>query len=227
MNQAVKSKSRMKRLVFRTLPVLALLAALLVALLLVSGAQNEPAGPGGSTLDNSFIWVLTITAAALAILLWSIGYRLISLVRNVRSGVPGALLAARWVRNFIALSLPPALIVFFFSAWFLTSTIDSWFDVRVEAALADSLELGQEFLDTRTLEVRNQLRDISGDLALMQEDGELLRQALAVPCPRRRPGGVVGDGNRRDTGRHRKYQYADRLARKTWRFRHNAGQPAR
>jgi nitrogen fixation/metabolism regulation signal transduction histidine kinase len=178
MNRAVRNKSRMKRRVFRTLPVLALLAALLVALLLVSGAQNEAAGPGSSALDNSFIWVLSITAAALAILLWSIGYRLVSLVRNVRSGVPGALLAARWVRNFIALSLPPALIVFFFSAWFLTSTIDSWFDVRVETALADSLELGQEFLDTRTLEVRNQLRDLSGDLVLLQEDGELLRQAL-------------------------------------------------
>ena len=68
-------------------------------------------------------------------------------------------LAARWVRNFLALSLPPALIVFFFSAWFLTSTIDSWFDVRVEAALEDSLQLGQQFLDTRTLEVRNQLRE--------------------------------------------------------------------
>lgn len=178
MIQAKKEKSRMKRLVFRTLPVLALLAALLVALLLVSGTQNQPAGPNGSTPGNSFIWVLMITVAALVILLWSIGYRLISLIRNVRTGVPGALLAARWVRNFIALSLPPALIVFFFSAWFLTSTIDSWFDVRVEAALADSLELGQEFLDTRTLEVRNQLRDISRDLALLQEDGELLRQAL-------------------------------------------------
>jgi nitrogen fixation/metabolism regulation signal transduction histidine kinase len=70
------------------------------------------------------------------------------------------------------------LIVFFFSAWFLTSTIDSWFDVRVEAALEDSLRLGQQFLDTRTLEVRNQLRDTARDLSILQEDGERLRQAL-------------------------------------------------
>ena len=81
-------------------------------------------------------------------------------------------LAARWVRNFLAMSLPPALIVFFFSAWFLTSSIDSWFDVRVEAALADSLELGQEFLDTRTLEVRIQLREVAGELSVLQEDGD-------------------------------------------------------
>ena len=178
MNPAVKKKNRMKRLLFRTLPVVALLAALLVALLLVSGAQKESTGLDGANLDNSFIWVLIVTVLALAVLIWSIASRLAALIRNVRSGVPGALLSARWVRNFIALSLPPALIVFFFSAWFLTSTIDGWFDVQVEAALADSLQLGQEFLDTRTLEVRNQLRDTAGDISILSEDGEMLRQAL-------------------------------------------------
>ena len=178
MNPVVKKKNRMQRLLFRTLPVVALLAALLVALLLVSGAQKESAGLDGADLDNSFIWVLIVTVLALTILIWSIASRLVTLIRNVRSGVPGALLSARWVRNFIALSLPPALIVFFFSAWFLTSTIDGWFDVQVEAALADSLQLGQEFLDTRTLEVRNQLRDTAGDLSILSEDGEMLRRAL-------------------------------------------------
>jgi nitrogen fixation/metabolism regulation signal transduction histidine kinase len=178
MKPAARKKNRIQRLLFRTLPVVALLAALLVALLLVSGVQRETAGTGSSFIDDSFIWVLIVTVLALAILVWSIGFRLLILVRKVRNGVPGALLAARWVRNFIALSLPPALIVFFFSAWFLTSTIDSWFDVQVETALADSLQLGQDFLDTRTLEVRNQLRDTVGDLAVLQEDGEMLRQAL-------------------------------------------------
>lgn len=170
------TRSRTRRLLFRTLPLAALLAALLVALFLVSGVQQEAAGD--TLLGDGYLWVLVITLLALGILLWSIGYRLLRLVRNVRGGVPGARLAARWVMNFLALSLPPALIVFFFSAWFLSSTIDSWFDVRVEAALADSLELGQQFLDNRTLEVRNQLREIASELVLLQEDGELLRRAL-------------------------------------------------
>ncbi|MFC1689590.1 ATP-binding protein [Pseudomonadota bacterium] len=178
MSFPTKKKNRIRRLLFRTIPALALLVALLVALLLVTGAQSESAGQNGTWLENSFIWVLTVTGVALAILVWSITSRIHALVRNVRQGKPGALLAARWVRNFLALSLPPALIVFIFSAWFLTSTIDGWFDVQVEAALADSLELGQEFLDTRTLEVRNQLRDTAADLANTSEDGEMLRQAL-------------------------------------------------
>ena len=196
-----KKSSRAKRLLFRTLPALALLVALLVALLLVSGVQNDSIGSVGDWLEGSFIWVLIVTGLALGILIWSIAYRLHALVQNVRHGKPGALLAARWVRNFLALSLPPALIVFFFSAWFLTSTIDGWFDVEVEAALADSLELGQEFLDTRTLEVRNQLRDTAMDLSGLSEDGEQLRQAL---LSRVRAAGPVdaaaGEGGRREPG---------------------------
>jgi nitrogen fixation/metabolism regulation signal transduction histidine kinase len=163
---------------FRTLPLAALLAALLVALFLVSGVQKDGAGSPGAFLGDGYIWVLIVTVLALAILFWSVSYQLLALVRNVRAGTPGARLAGRWVRHFLALSLPPALIVFFFSAWFLSSTIDSWFDVRVESALADSLELGQEFLDTRTLEVRNQLRETASDLSNLQEDGDLLRRAL-------------------------------------------------
>jgi len=177
-NHAKASRSRSRRLVFRTLPLLALLAALLVALFLVSGVQRESTAPSGSSLGDEYLWVLVVTVLALAVLLWSIGYRLLALLRSVRSGAPGARLAARWVRYFLALSLPPALIVFFFSGWFLTSTIDSWFDVRVESALADSLQLGQQFLDTRTLEVRNQLRETADELGVLQEDGELLRRAL-------------------------------------------------
>ena len=175
MSPQKKKKDRLYRFVFRTLPAIALMSALLIALLLVSGVQKET---GGALLQDGYIWVLIVTVLALIILVWAIGERIVNLVHNVRSGAPGALLAARWVRNFLALSLPPALIVFFFSAWFHTSTIDSWFDVRVEAALEDSLELGQQFLDTRRLEVRNQLRETAFQLSGLDEDGEALRRAL-------------------------------------------------
>jgi nitrogen fixation/metabolism regulation signal transduction histidine kinase len=174
----VKSRKRTRRLLFRTLPLVALLTALLIALLLVGGVQRDTGEASDYLLGDQYLRVLLVTLLAVGILLWSIAYRLLTLLRHVRSGTPGARLSVRWVRHFLALSLPPALIVFFFSAWFLTSTIDSWFDVRVEAALADSLSLGQRFLDNRTLEVRNQAREIIDELSVLQEDGEMLRQAL-------------------------------------------------
>ena len=172
------SGSRSARHLRRTLPLAALLMALLIALFLVSGVQQQ-AGEGASTLlDDGYIWVLVLTLLALLILLWTIAQRLLSLLRQIRARKPGALLAARWVRNFLMLSLPPALIVYFFSAWFLSSSIDSWFDVEVERALSDSLALGQQFLGTRTLEVRNQLRETAAGLQDLQEGGEFLRAEL-------------------------------------------------
>ena len=167
-----------RRLLLHTLPIAAVLMALLVALFLISGVQQGSGDADRSALDDSYVWVLVVTVVALLILLWTIAYRLLALARRVRDGTPGARLSARWVRNFLILSLPPALVVYFFSAWFLTRTIDHWFDVEVERALADSLALGQQFLDTRTLEVRNQLREIADRLRDQQEDGDRLRQSL-------------------------------------------------
>jgi nitrogen fixation/metabolism regulation signal transduction histidine kinase len=178
MTQMYKQRKRLVRLLSRTLPLLAILLALLVALFLVSGANQEGLGPADELFGDIYIWVLIVTGLALLVLIWAIVQRLIALSRRVRTEQPGARLSARWVLNFLALSLPPALIVFIFSTWFLSSTIDSWFDVQVEAALSDSLQLGQDFLETRTLEVRNQLREVAAELDSRPEDGELLRRAL-------------------------------------------------
>jgi len=164
------------RRLLRTLPLAVILIALLIALFRVSGVKQDSAG--ASMLGDAYLWVLVLTLFALLILLWTIGHRLLLLLRRVRAKTPGALLSARWVRNFLILSLPPALIVYFFSVWFLTGTIDSWFDVRVERALADSLSLGKEFLDTRTLEVRNQVHEITTALQDVSEQGDSLRRAL-------------------------------------------------
>lgn len=167
-----------QRRAWRTLPTTALVIALLVALLLVAGVQQDDGGKAGTFLERNYLWVLVVTSVALLALILTIGGRLLSLLRDVRSAKPGARLSARWVRNFLVLSLPPALIVYFFSAWFLTSSIDSWFDVEVERALQDSLALGQQFLDTRTLEVRNQMVELVEELQGTRDDAELLRGRL-------------------------------------------------
>lgn len=163
---------RLKKRLSRALPVAAALAAFLISLLLVSDLDQE----GG--YNWNYMWVLIVTGLALIALLINIARRVFVLARRVRNEEPGARLSARLVRNFLVLSLPPALIVYGFSAYFLTRTVDSWFDVQVEAALADSLQLGREFLDTRALEVRNQLRRIGQDVEGLDDDPDLLRRAL-------------------------------------------------
>lgn len=166
------SKRQRKRL-FRAFPVVAALGVILVSLLLVSNLEQDAAG-----FSRHYIWVLVLTGLALSLLLVTIVIRAWSLIRKVKHEQPGARLSLRWARNFLLLSLPPALIVYFFSAWFLTRTIDSWFDVQVEAALSDSLALGQEFLAVRTLEVRNQMQRMGREIEGLENDPDRLRAAL-------------------------------------------------
>lgn len=164
---------RLRRLVLRVLPVALALVVLLVSLVLVSNVQRDASG-----FSQTYWWVLVLTIFALLVLVSAIIHRVVSLTRKIREHMPGALLSARWVRYFLVLSLPPALIVYFFSAYFLTQTVDSWFDVGVEAALEDSLALGQQFLENRTLEVRNQVRRMSREIENPAADIETVRETL-------------------------------------------------
>ena len=169
---AFQSK-RIRRRVLKVLPIAVALIALLASLILVSNVQQDASG-----LGQPYVWVLVLTIFALLVVSAAIFHRVISLTRKVREHAPGAMLSARWVRYFLVLSLPPALIVYFFSAYFLTRTVDSWFDVGVEAALADSLELGQQFLENRTLEVRNQVLRLRREIDSPADDLPAVRRTL-------------------------------------------------
>jgi nitrogen fixation/metabolism regulation signal transduction histidine kinase len=157
----------------KVLPVAVALSVLFASLILVSNVQQDASGA-----SQPYVWVLVLTIFALLVVLAAILHRVVSLARKVREQVPGALLSARWVRNFLLLSLPPALIVYFFSAYFLTRTVDSWFDVGVEAALANSLQLGQQFLENRTMEARNQVRRLSREIDNPDDDADSVRRTL-------------------------------------------------
>ena len=169
----VFQNKRVRRLVLRVLPVALALVVLLVSLILVSNVQQDASG-----FSQPYIWVLVLTIFALLVVMAAISHRVVSLTRKVREHAPGAMLSARWVRFFLILSLPPALIVYFFSAYFLTQTVDSWFNVGVEAALSDSLELGQQFLDNRKLEVRNQVIRLRREIDNPGDDIDAARRTL-------------------------------------------------
>jgi len=155
--------------VLRVLPLAAVGGLLLVALLLVAGVEQE-----SSRLGSSSLAILLLTGIALLVLLAAIAMRLLRLIRDVRSQQPGARLRARLVGVFIALALPPVVVVYLFSVEFLNRTIDQWFDTGAEPALADSIEMGQLFLDLRTREAQSQMQRIAGALPLRADEDELL-----------------------------------------------------
>jgi two-component system nitrogen regulation sensor histidine kinase NtrY len=98
-------------------------------------------------ISNSIITLAIINLNILLVLLFIflIFRNLFKLVLERRRGVPGAKLRSKLIGAFIALSLVPTMLLFFVSAGFISSSIDSWFNNQVEKALDESLEVAQTY----------------------------------------------------------------------------------
>ncbi|HKK04589.1 MAG TPA: ATP-binding protein [Gammaproteobacteria bacterium] len=141
-------------------PVLLLLVLLLASLYLMSGATHNSA-----LFSRLYSVLLGINALAIVLLVTLIGKHMYRLVRQYRQHVAGSRLTARLVIMFIVLAVTPVSVVYYFSLDFLQRGIDSWFDVRVEKALDDSLELSRTSLDVRMRELLRQTRQMTPELA--------------------------------------------------------------
>ena len=159
----------------RQLPLIALLALLLVVLYLAAGATTSE-----SALAANYPWILGASVAALVIILAALVNRLFRLRRRIARQEPGALFTRRLVIVFVALSVPPAIIVFAFSLGFLTRSVESWFNVEVEGALDDALSIGQIYLESQQKAALDLTRQIADDLAGRDEESRVRRLGVLV-----------------------------------------------
>jgi nitrogen fixation/metabolism regulation signal transduction histidine kinase len=143
----------LKRLTSGRKPVVLLFVLLLTSLSLMSSATQNSAMFG-----QLYSLLLAINVLAMLLLLALIGRHLVSLTRSYREHEPGSRLTVRLVIMFVVLSVAPISVLYYFSLQFLNRGIDSWFDLRVEHALEDSLELGRTALDSRLRELLRQTR---------------------------------------------------------------------
>ena len=86
------------------------------------------------------------------------------LARRHRARVFGSRLTVRLLLRFAALAVVPGLLVYTVSVQFLTS-IESWFDVKVDAALEGGINLGQSAIDQMTLELQGKANAMALELA--------------------------------------------------------------
>ena len=146
-------------------PIAALGLVLLGSAYLMSNATQDSARFG-----ELYSVLLAINAAALIGLGVLIARNLYQLLRQARERRPGAKLTVRMVVVFVVLSVTPVTIVYYFSLQFLHRGIDSWFDVRIEAALDDALDLGRTALGVRMRELLAQTARIASDLEPLTEE---------------------------------------------------------
>lgn len=146
-------------------PIVLLFILLLLSLYLMSGATHN------STLFSRLYSVLLgINVLAIVLFIGLIGKSVWRLIKQYRERVTGSRLTARLVAMFIILSVTPVSVVYYFSLDFLQRGIDSWFDVRVENAFNDALELGQASLGIRMQDALKQTQSIAEPLSQIPDE---------------------------------------------------------
>jgi len=88
--------------------------------------------------------LININLLLLILLIFLVFRNLVKLIYDRRRKVMGAKLRTRLVAAFMALTLLPTGVLFFFSLNFITSSIEVWFNVPVEQSLENSLWVGRQ-----------------------------------------------------------------------------------
>jgi len=86
--------------------------------------------------------LININLLLLILLIYLVFRNVVKLLYDRKRKVLGAKLRTRLVIAFMAFSLLPTIVLFFFSIGFITTSIEFWFNVPVEQALENSLQVG-------------------------------------------------------------------------------------
>ena len=97
--------------------------------------------------SDSFRILLGLNIFFICSLIVLIGFQIFRLLQSVKKEIIGSRLTLRLVMSFALMGIVPVLIVYLVSVNFLTKSIESWFDVKVESALEGGLTLGQKTID--------------------------------------------------------------------------------
>jgi len=155
------------------LPVISVCTGLLFALsyLIVKSLSDDTSG------ELQF-WITIIGGLGVAILVFfliSNGYALFS---QYRRNEIGSRLTAKMVVIFFFLTVIPFSLIYFFSIQFLNKGVDSWFDVRIEQTVKDSLLLSQSALEGIKEEVIADVGEVV--ISIRQNRKEPTKELLAL-----------------------------------------------
>ena len=107
--------------------------------------------------------VLNVVVAVLLVLV--IGWIVVRLVLRLRRGRFGSRLLVKLAAIFALVGLLPGLMIYVVSYQFVSRSIESWFDVKVEGALDAGLNLGRATLDGLSLELANKTRSAANQIS--------------------------------------------------------------
>ncbi len=160
----------LKRLTSGPISAAVLSILLLLSLYIMSGATEDSA-----SFNSQYVLLLITILIGLAMLVAMIAANVIRLYKRYKAGEPGSLLTTRLLVVFVVIAVIPVSVVYYFSVDFLHRGIDSWFDVRIEKALDDSLELSRSTLDSRLRDLLRSTEQLAVEVADESEASAVLR----------------------------------------------------
>ena len=111
--------------------------------------------------SDSFRILLGLNILFICSLIVLIAFQIFRLLQSVKKEITGSRLTLRLVSSFALMGVVPVLIVYLVSVNFLTKSIESWFDVKVESALEGGLTLGQKTIDILMQDIELKGRSIA------------------------------------------------------------------
>lgn len=106
--------------------------------------------------NENYEWLVLINAVVATGLLMAIVWGMVRLLLRVRKGQFGSRLLVKLAGIFGLVGVIPGVLIYVVSYQFVSRSIESWFDVKVEAALVAGLNLGRATLDTLSNDLAKQ-----------------------------------------------------------------------
>ena len=138
----------------------AVLALSLVLLFLLTQATGNR-----ELYERNYARLLVLNIAVAALLLLVIGWIVFRLLLRLRQGRFGSRLLVKLAAIFALVGLMPGLMIYVVSYQFVSRSIESWFDVKVEGALDAGLNLGRATLDAMSLDLASKTRQAAAQLS--------------------------------------------------------------
>ena len=119
--------------------------------------------------DRNYDRLYMVNTVVAVLLLLGLVWGLARLIIRLRQGQFGSRLLVKLAAIFALVGLVPGVLIYVVSYQFVSRSIESWFDVKVEGALVAGLNLGRATLDTLSGDLAKQSRVAAQQLVDVQE----------------------------------------------------------
>lgn len=154
--------------------LLVVVAAVVCILLFLLASASDNA----TLFDEYYSWILGANVGIAGALLILVCVLLGRLYSRYRRGRFGSRLMTKLVLLFAIIGILPGSVIYMVSVQFVSRSIESWFNVKVESALESGLNLGRVALDASLNDIKAKARVVAGELS------EISDVAISANLPR-------------------------------------------